>query len=147
MDEAGRCACEQVRFRIDQAPLWVVYCHCVSCRRHTGAPVTVYVGMRRDGVVFTGSPRQLRESSPGVRRSFCGQCGTPIAYEADWCADQIHLHVSGFEHPESFVPTRHVLANERLAWFDTHDMLPRFIAGTKEPIALGPDAGPGQRRG
>lgn len=121
------------------APRWIVYCHCESCRRHTGAPVSVYVGMHRDHVTWSGTPRTIHESSPTVRRSFCAVCGTPLAYEADWCKDEVHLHISGFEHPERFKPTRHVLSNERLPWFDTHDDLQRFVAGSDPAVSASLD--------
>jgi hypothetical protein len=127
-----------VRFEISRAPKWIVYCHCDSCRRHTGAPVTVYVGMNREDVAWSGTDRSIRESSPDVWRAFCSQCGTPLAYEANWCKDEVHLHVSGFEHPERFTPQKHVLSNERLPWFDTHDTLRRYVAGSKRPVSEGP---------
>lgn len=136
--EQGRCACGAITFAITAAPRWVVYCHCESCRRHTGAPVTVYVGMDRDHVVWGGVHRTIRECSPEVWRSFCSQCGTPLAYEAAWCKDEVHLHVSGFEHPERFAPQNHVHSNERLPWFDTHDHLKRFVAGSKVAVSEGP---------
>jgi hypothetical protein len=136
--EKGNCACGAVTFEIKKAPKWIAYCHCESCRRHTGAPVTTYVGMNREHVSWGGQERTRHESSPNVYRSFCNRCGTPLAYEADWCKDEVHLHISGFEHPERFAPTRHVLSNERLPWFDTHDSLKRFVAGSKQPASEGP---------
>ena len=43
----GRCLCGAVRFRAWGPPKWVMWCHCDSCRRHSGAPASVlppYVG-------------------------------------------------------------------------------------------------------
>jgi hypothetical protein len=121
----GRCLCGAVRFETHGEPLWVAYCHCESCRRHTGAPVSVYVGFRRSQVEFSPEEPPCFESSPGVRRRFCSRCGTPISYEADDCEGELHLHVSGFDHPENFSPERHVFYSERLAWLHLGDDLPR----------------------
>jgi hypothetical protein len=40
----GHCLCGAVRFSADGEPKWTGYCHCQSCRRHTGAPVSPYAG-------------------------------------------------------------------------------------------------------
>jgi hypothetical protein len=121
----GRCLCGDVRFETRGEPLWVACCHCESCRRHTGAPLTTYVGFRREQVTFTPADPPCYESSPGVRRRFCPRCGTPMSYEADHYEGELHLHVSGFDHPERFEPQRHVAWSEHLAWLKLDDGLPR----------------------
>jgi len=35
----GGCMCGAVRYEAIGEPMTVAYCHCSSCRRHTGAPV------------------------------------------------------------------------------------------------------------
>ncbi len=37
----GRCLCGAVEFEAQGAPKWVCWCHCESCRRHSGAPASV----------------------------------------------------------------------------------------------------------
>lgn len=39
----GGCLCGAVRFATGQ-PKSVFWCHCQSCRKHSGAPVSVFVG-------------------------------------------------------------------------------------------------------
>ena len=46
----GRCLCGAVRFTADGPPKWTGYCHCQSCRRHTGAPVSAYAGFEAANV-------------------------------------------------------------------------------------------------
>ena len=125
----GGCFCGKVRYAVTGAPDWVAYCHCESCRRQVAAPVAPYLGVKRSQVAFSGGAPKTHRSSPGVTRSFCGDCGTPIAYESERRPDDIDLHLGTLDQPERFAPTAHVFAAERLPWFDTRDELPRHAAG------------------
>ena len=63
----GRCLCGAVRFTADGPPKWTGYCHCRSCRRHTGAPVSAYAGFEAAKVRFTGvSPTSTHRRACGA---------------------------------------------------------------------------------
>jgi hypothetical protein len=130
---AGRCLCGQLRFQAEGKPAWVAYCHCASCRRHTASPVACFVNFPLAAVSFTGA-RATFASSPGVTRSHCATCGTPIAYESTRRAGEIDLYLNAFDEPAQFKPQLHVFAAERLPWFDTRDRLPR-AQGIEQPPA------------
>ncbi len=48
--QTGGCLCGDVRFRLTGPPYEVDYCHCHSCRKHTGAPVAVFADCK-SGIV------------------------------------------------------------------------------------------------
>ena len=121
----GSCLCGVVRFEAEGEPLWIAHCHCHSCRRHTGSVLATYVGMAKDRFRYTQGTPGTYASSPGVTRSFCASCGTPLAYETERLPEEIHLYISTLENPEDFTPVRHVFFSERIPWFDTADDLPR----------------------
>lgn len=85
----------------------------------------------------------MYESSPGVRRGFCRNCGTPLSYEADRCGDEIHLYVSTLDAPEIFLPQAHVFYAEHIPWLELNDALPRYAAfgRDEEPASWGPNRG------
>jgi len=87
----GKCLCESIKFKIHGNPLWVSHCHCQSCRRNTGSVVATFVGLRKEQLSYITGSRKFYESSPGVHRGFCADCGTPLTYEASWCEEEIHL--------------------------------------------------------
>jgi len=120
----GHCLCGQISFETRGDPRWVSYCHCASCRRHAGSPVTCFVNFPLDRVVFRGE-RATHQSSPGVTRSHCARCGTPIAYETTSRAGEIDLYLGAFDDPEAFPPQGHAFFAEHISWFDTRDELPR----------------------
>ena len=49
----GGCLCGAVRFVGIGAPKGVFWCHCQSCRRHSGAPVSVFVGFELGAYTVT----------------------------------------------------------------------------------------------
>ena len=127
----GGCLCGAIRYRIDAPPRWIGYCHCTSCRRSTGAPVTAFVGADARSVSFMRGKREQFASSPGVQRGFCARCGTPLTYEGERFPGEVHFYVSTFDEPQTLRPEFHVYCEERLEWLDVADSLPRYLATTK----------------
>ncbi len=123
---SGRCLCGDVTYEYDGPENWRAYCHCESCRRNTSSPVTAFFGVPRSACRFTGKAPTVYESSPGVRRLFCGRCGSPMAFDADRYPDEIHLYAVTLNDPENYLPQCHVHAAERLPWFDVRDDLKRY---------------------
>lgn len=136
----GHCLCGNVQFEASGKPLWVAHCHCNSCRRSTGAPVTTFVGFGKDQVTYTRGERTFYESSPGVRRGFCARCGTPMTYEADRCPTESHLYLSTLDEPGRYLPQLHVFAAERVPWLELHDALPRYEGFSSKggAVSMGP---------
>ncbi|MBL8550000.1 MAG: GFA family protein [Hyphomonadaceae bacterium] len=118
MSFAGGCMCGAVRFRLDAEPLRVGWCHCTSCRRHTGAPAAVFVDCLKKDVTFTKGRPAFFASSQKVRRGFCAACGSTLSFEHDDDRDEIHLHVGAFDRADLFAPnTEATHTNEKLPWF------------------------------
>ena len=120
----GGCRCGAVRFEANGEPQEVIYCHCRDCRRSNGAPISLFCGYRREQLTWRGDPK-THESSPGVYRSFCGVCGSPISYEDERIPDMVYLHAGVFDEPERLEPREHNWISQRLPWFDIRDRLPR----------------------
>ncbi len=127
MAVAGGCMCGAVRYEASGEPTAVIHCHCLSCRRHAGALVVTLAGFRRDQVRFTKGERTIYESSPGVGRAFCSQCGTSLTWEGDGeeLGPLIEILTGTLDDPSVFSPESHVHHDERIAWFDVADDLPR----------------------
>ena len=80
-----------------------------------------------DKVRFTVGERKIYQSSPGLGRAFCGQCGTPLTIESEKHDPQnIEFHISTFDKPDAYVRSLHWYHSQRLAWFDVADDLPRY---------------------
>ncbi|MBV8208462.1 MAG: GFA family protein [Burkholderiaceae bacterium] len=132
----GRCLCGAVRFAATGEPLWVAHCHCESCRRATSAPMATYVGFAASQVAWSGEAPEIFRSSPGVQRSFCRRCGSPMSYASEGSPGEIHLFAASFERPETLAPSVHVFAGEQLPWLQMADGLPRFAKLSKDEPPL-----------
>ncbi len=124
--QLGRCLCGAIEFEAAGAPLWVAHCHCQSCRRNTGAALATFVGLPEDRFRYLKGAPRVFASSPGVRRSFCENCGTPLTYAADRFPGEVHVYVSTFDHPDVFPPELHVYVAEAIDWLHLDDGLPRY---------------------
>jgi hypothetical protein len=151
MKTTGRCLCKAIQYEYEGEPVETAHCHCESCRRQTSSPIATFVTVRRSSLRFThGQPKEYA-SSPGVRRSFCGACGSPIAYRSERNPTVIDLFAGTLVDPDIVNPTFHTHAEEQLPWFEVLDDLPRYAQSTRGAIPLrhGPrdtPSGQAQRR-
>ena len=120
----GRCFCKAVTFEID-APETCVNCHCESCRRQCSSPMTTYIGVLDKYWRWTGEMPKVYHSSPGVERTFCGNCGTPLSFRSERMSGTLPLYVAAMEEPEKFTPKLHVAYEEKLSWLTIEDDLPK----------------------
>jgi len=136
----GRCLCGAIQYEFDGEPSLVVHCHCESCRRQTSSPVATFVIVPRAALRFTRGEVKEFASSPGVRRSFCGECGSPLYYRTERRGEMIDLYAGTLSDPALVTPQCHVHAAEQLPWFEMVDELPRY-AGSRwgdPPLRVGP---------
>ena len=118
----GGCLCGAVRLLATGQPKGVYWCHCQSCRKHSGAPVSVFVAFERAAYTVTRGEVAKFDSTPGrTRRGFCARCGSTLTCESLRLPTETHFHVGVFDEPARFQPTRHVFPEERLAWLHTVD--------------------------
>jgi hypothetical protein len=135
----GRCLCGDIRYEYRGAPIETLHCHCESCRRHASAPITTFVCVPAESFRYISGTPVAYASSPGVTRTHCGRCGSPISYTSNRSA-QVDLYIGTLDDPMAAVPTCHVHVAEQLPWFETADALPRYDRGKPDgpPSRHGP---------
>lgn len=123
----GRCFCGAVGFEVDPPIQSCVNCHCESCRRQCSAPMTTYIGVPDSQWRWTRGAPKVYRSSPGVERSFCENCGSPLSFRSARMSGVMHLYVAALDAPEDLAPTLHVAYEEKLPWLKLADDLPTCI--------------------
>jgi hypothetical protein len=118
----GGCLCGAIRFVATGQPKGVAWCHCESCRKHSGAPVSVFVAFERTAYTVTKGEITKFDSTPGkTRRGFCARCGSTLTCETVGLPTLTDFHVGAFDRAELFGPTRHIFSEERLPWLHIVD--------------------------
>jgi hypothetical protein len=125
----GGCLCGDVRYRVSGDPRTSAICHCVSCRRASGAQSVAWVVFPSEAFSFvSGDPAEYR-SSAEVSRTFCARCGTSLTYQHDGNLDSIDVTAASLDLPDELPPTRHVWLEDKVSWASVDDGLPRFERG------------------
>ena len=104
-------------------PDWLAWCHCQSCRKHSGAPVSVFAAFKRTAYVVTEGEITKFNSSPGMWRGFCARCGSTLTRESERLPAETHFHVGAFNQAARLQPTRHIFPEKRLPWLHAGDAL------------------------
>lgn len=86
--------------------------------------MTTYIGVKNGQWRWTGKQPKIYNSSPGVERTFCPDCGAPLSFRSERLSNYMHFYVAAMEHPEQFAPELHVAHEEKLPWLKLADGLP-----------------------
>jgi hypothetical protein len=122
----GGCLCGRVRYRSTGESAATSLCHCRSCRRASGAPSVAWVVFRSADFAFLGDAPARFASSPGVERTFCRNCGTPLTYQRTDEPETIDVTTATLDTPEAFAPTREIWLEDRLSWERLNETLPHY---------------------
>ena len=132
MDLQGGCMCGAVRYEASGEPFNVTLCHCVDCRRASGAPALAWFSVRRDELRWTRGNPARNASSPGVERTFCNHCGTQLAWQGAASPDEIGVTIGSLDDPNAIAPADHMFASQQVRWLCLADSLPRYARTRSE---------------
>lgn len=122
----GHCACGALRYRFDPTGAVVDYCHCETCRRWSGAPVTAWAQVKPAQFEITaGVAKSYQSSSRGIRH-FCADCGSPV-YMSDSGGETIGIMLGTVDDASSLIPSGHGWTKEQISWLKIDDDLPRWV--------------------
>lgn len=120
----GGCQCGRLRYTATASLEMIHYCHCRMCQRALGNAFALVAGVPSDKLVWSGGQPRVYASSSRAARSFCAECGTPLAVNY---RDSLFTFVTigSLDHPDRAVPEKHYGVESRLPWLAIDDDLPR----------------------
>lgn len=123
----GGCHCGKVRFQVSGEPQHVTICHCSDCRSNSGAPMVSWAAFpEAQFEVLQGTPVEYQSSTDAVR-SFCGTCGTGLAYRNEVVLPGlVDIQTATLDDPEALVPSAQIQTAERLRWMAGLTDMPAF---------------------
>lgn len=95
-----------------------------------------WLTVRTVDLAFTGATPREFASSPGVLRSFCGRCGTPLTYRHEGRPGEVDVTVCTLDDPSLAAPTDHIWMQDAPAWDTRADGLPRYLQGRQGKSAV-----------
>ena len=97
-----------------------------------GGAFATWGKVQADQFQFIQGSQKICEKTPGIRRGFCGDCGTTLTYAAaqevegqDWSGDAWFSAVT-LDDPAIVKPQTHVFTSHRQPWIVMCDGLPEF---------------------
>ena len=119
----GGCLCGAIRYEAEQAPFDTVYCHCRMCQKGLGSLFGAAAVFKHAHFCFVSGEPAWYRSSNSVTRGFCGQCGSPIAWQRD-DRDYLVIWIGTLDQPEKCKPKAHTWTESKIPWVDIHSDLP-----------------------
>lgn len=129
----GSCLCGGVRYDYegDLSELGlgaITVCHCASCRKAQGGSGVVAAPVATAQLRWSGDRALVAEyeSSPGKKRAFCRNCGTPLYSRRDDMPQVLRLRMGSIDTPLAAAPVAHIFATALPPWAALDDAWPRY---------------------
>jgi len=114
---SGGCFCGAVRYRAGAEPLYEpTVCHCRSCQRAAGAHAVAWLTVPVTALVYEKGTPATFDSSPGVKRTFCASCGSPLTYWNEKRAREIDITVCTLDDPNAVSPVDQIWTEDAPHW-------------------------------
>jgi hypothetical protein len=125
----GSCLCGGVRYRFDGDIAGINCCHCVQCRKASGTAFATNGAVASDSLVVSAGRELLKsfESSPGKKRWFCGNCGSPIYSRYDSRPQVLYVRIGTLDDDPGRRPDVHIHTGSKAPWYDILDDVPQRV--------------------
>jgi hypothetical protein len=94
----------------------------------------VFAAFDEAAVTFTVNQGQKVVANPGVTRTFCAACGSPLTGRYDYLPGKVYIAVGILDHANDLVPQLHAHESERLTWLHIDDELERFAKSARSKL-------------
>lgn len=123
-ERTGGCVCGRVRYTVTGPLRPVVACHCRECRRATGHYWAATRGYRENLRLDRDDGLHWYESSPGVHRGICANCGSNLFFDR-LSGDGISISAGTLDDPTGLRMVQHIFVGEKGDYYDIADGLPQ----------------------
>ena len=124
----GKCFCGAVEYRVPDAFLYAMNCHCSNCRRTTGSAFKPFAGIERGKLTLTEGQDKLLIYGRDVEKAHdahCGACGS-LLYSLVRDGQYVHVTLGTLVDAPTIRPSHHIFVGSKAPWFTITDDLPQY---------------------
>ena len=132
---SGTCFCGSIKYTATGPVRNLCLCHCESCRRAAGAPFVAWGSVEVGKFEITAGNMSIHESSPGVERGFCKQCGCSLTYKNQLREKDIDFTLASLEDPDVLAPKMQIFVVDKISWIESNADLSQYqtVPGADKP--------------
>lgn len=120
----GGCLCGNVRIVASGLPYRVGICHCLDCRKHSGALFQASAIFPADAVSIEGETRDY------AGRHFCPRCGSSVFGRS---GDEVEVSLGAFDAPNQLKPTYELWTIRRESWLPAFALARHYERDRENP--------------
>ena len=120
----GSCYCRSITHSTEYDPMLVFNCHCLACKKLTGASMGTAAVFYESEVQFTGDMKLFQlngGSGNSVYKYFCENCGCRIMTKVDLIEGLIYVDFGTFDDWNSFKPKVELWNEYKSDWVGEFD--------------------------
>ena len=130
MPLSGGCVCGGLRYGLRARPHSLNSCHCIDCRRSSGAPFVTWGTVAREEFVLERG--ELRRVPIARRvRGFAACCGTHVLFEEAAASETVDLAIATLDDPSPFPPAKAIWVEDKLPWVQLDPCLPAYVQSSE----------------
>jgi hypothetical protein len=126
----GGCACGAVRYEIDDEPMVMGDCQCITCQKKSGTGHGSYLTFAsQEKVKVTGKAALwdvAADSGNMKTHAFCPVCGSPVYLTFKAVPDFFTIHAASLDDPSRYKPQMVTYAVRAQTWDRVEPTLTKF---------------------
>ncbi len=124
----GSCLCNGIQYQISGELGPTMMCHCKNCRKGSGSAFATNVLVKTEDFKVVKGQELISEfeSSEGVFRSFCQQCGSPLYSRRTSMPEAMRLKLGSLDTEVDIKPEAHIFVDSKARWDHIYDDIPQY---------------------
>jgi hypothetical protein len=115
----GGCRCSRVRFKVTQAPIMSMACHCAGCQKMSASAFSLSLMIPAAGLEITKGKTEPGGLQEALDHRFCGFCKTWMFTVFDPTVPFVNLRATLLDGHAWFRPFTESCTAEKLPWAAT----------------------------
>ena len=117
----GGCPCGDVKYTINEKPLFTQACHCKDCKILTGSSFVINTSIFDNSLDIKGELSKgelIAGSGKKVTVYFCKKCGVYIYADYETAVRRLTVRTKTLENSDMFPPQVHIFTKDKDPWLN-----------------------------